>query len=753
MLGRPSTSQADRRPQSRLARSSIPELPEKSSGTNADADSPVSQDQPIRRTLSFVDLSLQEIEKAILTEDPEWDFQVDFWESVLQGAAAPEFRCMQNRTLGFWIKSFKDWQELRKTQDLNDMATPQQLGQVFFGFAKPRCLELGKLFGGCRSLAQVSFEKTQVSLPEIFTAGVLMSEIISSTTKLSFVLGLVDLEDKKSLNQKQFSTFVGNFIRGLCSAFGLNSCASRPGGGFRQDDDRPEASRASRGHWSSLLVSRRHTSAWVNSDDEHRPRFAKVPTEEAINIIAGRLYSRISARAARRIVKLHSSLKTEAERAAVLAAIKARQSSATAHAQRNGGAGAKIPGNVEQRLPFAVLLDWCFRVVQDPLAIPYALAVERFCPRESSADDNPENFEADDAKTFRLSHTMPASMSVEDDHETEAAQHVPTRADVIACRYVYTFASQRSFFLLTPEELDAEMSRAGHTDVEFAVKLQAACVQAEDIRSKTRKPSFMRFLKLLCPWAMPKHLRMFDRWCQQYDDLQNKKAQLRSDKNALADFQWCMKVYSNQPVIPQAEMENIIKDFERLDLQHRGYIEVAELERTIRARQDEGVTLSMVRSFDVSGDGVIDQAEFIQMMCPVGYRLDGVADEVSQTLAEFLQAYVEEEQRHVTIEEDRFEHGAHRLRANSVSLHAALPIAPQDEWEKWNSFFDRVDQDEDGFISAEELRACSKALNSGSACELLLAVLDPQMRAQISRELYLETLLKVNRWRSPLRRD
>eukprot|EP00439_Symbiodinium_sp_Y106_P005160 s8534_g1.t1 len=48
---------------------------EKSSGTNADADSPVSQDQPIRRTLSFVDLSLQEIEKAILTEDPEWDFQ------------------------------------------------------------------------------------------------------------------------------------------------------------------------------------------------------------------------------------------------------------------------------------------------------------------------------------------------------------------------------------------------------------------------------------------------------------------------------------------------------------------------------------------------------------------------------------------------------------------------------------------------------------------------------------------------------
>lgn len=32
--------------------------------------------------------------------------------------------------------------------------------------------------------------------------------------------------------------------------------------------------------------------------------------------------------------------------------------------------------------------------MKDPLAIPYALVIERFCPRESSKDDNPENFEA-----------------------------------------------------------------------------------------------------------------------------------------------------------------------------------------------------------------------------------------------------------------------------------------------------------------------------------------------------------------------
>ena len=47
----------------------------------------------------------------------------------------------------------------------------------------------------CELRSQVSFEKTFVSLPEIFTAGVLMSEIISSTNKLHFVSRLDESYD------------------------------------------------------------------------------------------------------------------------------------------------------------------------------------------------------------------------------------------------------------------------------------------------------------------------------------------------------------------------------------------------------------------------------------------------------------------------------------------------------------------------------------------------------------------------------
>ena len=48
--------------------------------------------------------------------------------------------------------------------------------------------------------------------------------------------------------------------------------------------------------------------------------------------------------------------------------------------------------------------------------------------------------------------------------------------------------------MLTPEELDAEMSRAGHTDVEFAVKLQAApslhkALEVKDSYSRPQTPN------------------------------------------------------------------------------------------------------------------------------------------------------------------------------------------------------------------------------------------------------------------------
>ena len=703
-------------------------LSERNPEHGQEALSPVSPQQ----SLSFVDITLEDIHSAIMTEDPTWNFQLDFWQAVLLGAAAPEFRCMQNRTLSFWAKSFSRWQLLRKQQEMSDRCSVSQLDKVFQGFARPRCLELGKIFGGVRSLSQVSFEKTFVSLAEIFTAGVLMSEIISSTNKLHFIFGLVDTEGKNSLSQKEFSLFIQNFIHGLSCAFGL--CIP-----FSGAKDEPKSLAVSRGNFSTLLLQRRHSSAWANCDEQHRTRFAHVPTPESMNLISQRLYTRISRKAARTIVKLHSSLQNDADKAALVAAVKARQQSSTARPATTAGVRS------EQRLPFPVLLDWCFRRVEDPLAIPYALVIERFCPRESSKDDNPENFEVDESHMFHLSSS--AAAAPVDEREAAAAQYMPSRADVLAARYVYSFAAEQNYFMLTPAELEKQMSQASHTDVEYAVRLQTACAQAEDIRSKQRKPTFVRFMRLLYPWAMPKHLRMFERWCQQYDELQARKSRFQADLKSMKAFFKCVEAFKTMPVLPQHEKEKIMHDFARFDVEKKGFVEVAELRRVMGG--NDSVTDTLIGEYDSSGDGVIDQHEFFAMMCPPGYKMEASEDIEGQMLSQLLQAYMEEERQKVSMEDDRFA-PAGRLCADSVSLSAAMPIVSEEKWEQWNANFQHLDQDSDGYISADDLRGFPGVFHSSNARDLLLGILDKNSGgSKISKDFFLDTLLRAHRLRMP----
>eukprot|EP00913_Durusdinium_trenchii_P004455 g4134.t1 len=65
----------------------------------------------------------------------------------------------------------------------------------------------------------------------------------------------------------------------------------------------------------------------------------------------------------------------------------------------------------------------------------------------------------------------------------------------------------------------------------------------------------MRFLRLLYAWAMPKHLRMFERWCHQYDELQERKAQLKTDLKSMKDFFACVETFKTMPVLPQQEKD------------------------------------------------------------------------------------------------------------------------------------------------------------------------------------------------------
>ena len=71
-------------------------------------------------------------------------------------------------------------------------------------------------------------------------------------------------------------------------------------------------------------------------------------------------------------------------------------------------------------------------------------------------------------------------------------------------------------------------------------------------------------------------------------------------------------------------------------MEKKGFVEVSELKRLL------GEQAGLVSSFDVSGDGVMDLAEFMAMMCPVGYKPQLSEDQEGQVLARLVEAYMQE---------------------------------------------------------------------------------------------------------------
>lgn len=63
--------------------------------------------------------------------------------------------------------------------------------------------------------------RIKVSVVSLFTAGVLLSQLIAPRDKLRFIFGLADQDDSRSLDEIQFVNFITAFVRGLGSAFGI----------------------------------------------------------------------------------------------------------------------------------------------------------------------------------------------------------------------------------------------------------------------------------------------------------------------------------------------------------------------------------------------------------------------------------------------------------------------------------------------------------------------------------------------------
>eukprot|EP00913_Durusdinium_trenchii_P027979 g26233.t1 len=206
-------------------------------------------------------------------------------------------------------------------------------------------------------------------------------------------------------------------------------------------------------------------------------------------------------------------------------------------------------------------------------SLPYALSIERFCPKFQPLDEDPEAF-MDADKKFYLSHRWPVNPPIESAVTHDAS--MLTRKEVVIARAIFEY------------------------------KVHPALERVHDERSRSIKVDIFTFLRKLCPGVQPMHLRMFDGWLQQFDKMQHRQKFVEACEQSVA----ILSHTNTKPVIPEVELAKQIE---------------------LAMNLDSGI----LKKYDVSEDGFIDIHEYVAMMCPDEFRppeMSGFDQEVLGTL-------------------------------------------------------------------------------------------------------------------------
>lgn len=639
-------------------------------------------EQPlILRQLSFVDATVDQIRANIELEVPDWKFNGDFWQAVLAGQPATEFRVLGNRTLAYWIRAFNRWQARGRPApgklDLDSL-------EAVLMIPKQRLKEVIKMFdpNGWRQLEQEGMtpatgSKIKVSALSLLTAGVMLSQLIPPKQKLRFVFGLSDLDDNRALDEQEFQNFIFAFIRGFGAVFGV-------------------------------------------ADEEDG-----MPSPEAIRTIASRLYSRISSLAAKRLQELHAK-GSEDERQAVIQAIKQRQ----AGSQGNSGSGQRqqttnTSGSAQrQLLKFDTLERWCFREFKDPLALPYALTIERFCPRSSCSGK--DSFIVDAGDWF-LSHTSPVEVPQDEDEERPTGELLQ-RWQVISAREIFQWCQAEVNFRVDYWQVAKGLGKEVPCDLWELVG--GSLLKLSEERSRGIKPTLVNFLHKICPVARARHLRMFEIWCQQFDELESRQMRIETVEEAVQRFE----ANDRKPVLPADEMLRLDRTFEQLDRHQNGCVTVADIAHYFE--WDQVTTEEFLSRHDLSEDGCLDREDFLRMMCPDNFRLPTMSGSDREVFGLLLQGQARKLREDLVKQEETFRPGTLASKDKPASL---LPQVQEETWLFWNRLFDRLDSDGNNYVDSRDL--VDSGLVSREVITTLVSIIEPEETMRFSRQSFLMALL------------
>jgi len=387
--------------------------------------------------------------------------------------------------------------------------------------------------------------------------------------------------------------------------------------------------------------------------------------------------------------------------------------------------------------PFAIMEDWFLGESDDPLAVPFALFLERFAvPGE---DDDPEMFEDEDRR-FKLSHIAPVDPPMETAASLDSA--FLTRSEIGIARDVLDICLQECNFSLDHGQAERAIGKSIEPDL-WCTKLSKALHDFDGMRDAgVSKLTLTAFLRKMCPRAAPRHLRMFQSWLKELDQIEDLKEALEQSRGVLDGFM----SYLALPVLPAELRQDLAADYDYASgnrtpemLQHKMQLHL------------QGVRTGSMTARVLAGD--IDKESYIAAMCPFDFRLNEGHPAVNEVVASMLKSEVSRQEEVVAQKENSF---APRAAATSCRQRRFLKAkVPDETWDLWNRAFDLLDsegRDAVTFSSLQKSRLLRLEVGA-FLCELIAPSGGPDEESTrpdaFTRREFLLKMLDIHNFRPP----
>lgn len=656
----------------------------------------------MQRKLSFIDCSIGQMRSGILAEDAQEKFNTNFWFAVLHDDPSDDFKPLQNRTLSFWVQVYNKWQEAGFPEYWNGTDLQDSIK-----IPEKKLLSIIKLFDeqGYRRLQSMgltvsNLERVRVPVHPLFLAGVMLSKLISTKMKLRFTFGLVDWDDDRQLDLQQFSAWISSFIRGLGAAFDVDESIE--------------------------------------------------PTDNSLKVICDRLYQRISTIAGRRIKELYANRSAEDTLLLKVELAKALKAKLAAQADMDAEPGempmspmasltrhspAMACPHARQVLRYESLEEWCYRAYKDPLALPYALVIERFDATRSGLNASEADNHCEDLEGFYLSHMAPVAVPA--DTDVAAVSGMLTRSEVILCRSIFSYCMKQNTFDVMPWQLDEALGVEIQMNVWSKIEDAMNAIEKDWHQATGSKPNFFQFLRYACPGAREKHLRMFEVWCQEFDELAEAKERHRLIEEAGDVFE----ENDNLEIIPKSELDSLEKDFESLDTAGRGFLTADQLAQAWN--MDLETVKGIIHKIDAE-DRTLDKQDYFRLVCPSQYRLPEMSGDQRDLFGKLLESMENKSKAEVKRKAKMFGVGGSQSEGPDIAPTplSLLPEVDEETWKFWNSVFTELDVTKDDALDLRDLK--ESGLLSEKVCEFIIDMLHSPDEGQcFTRQSFLNALLEA----------